>query len=133
LPTVFAYTPLFRSSTRRAATAGSWTRTASPCRCGRTARGFRRRPRRPADAGTDGRERTKAAAPSTGGPPPSSYTVPGGPGPAARLPGGSAEGVAAGAGTGGVRVVDGEALLLDGVDEVDGGAAQVRSAHAVGD
>src|SRR6478609_5601106 len=46
---------------------------------------------------------------------------------------GSAEGVAAGAGAGGVRVVDGEALLLDGVDEVDGGAAQVRGAHPVGD
>ena len=43
------------------------------------------------------------------------------------------EAVAAGARAGGVRVVDREALLLDGVDEVDGGAAQVRGAHAVGD
>src|SRR4051794_29081829 len=44
----------------------------------------------------------------------------------------SAEGVAAGAGTRGVRVVDREALLLDGVDEVDRGSAQVRGAHPVG-
>src|SRR5271168_3148820 len=43
----------------------------------------------------------------------------------------SVEGVAAGAGAGGVRVVDGEALLLDGVDEVDGGALDVRRAHPV--
>src|SRR5688500_2737657 len=41
------------------------------------------------------------------------------------------EGVAAGAGTGGHRVVDREALLLDRVDEVDGGAVEVRQAHAV--
>ncbi len=33
----------------------------------------------------------------------------------------------------GVGVIDGEALLLDGVNEVDGGAAQVWGAHAVGD
>ena len=43
------------------------------------------------------------------------------------------ERVAAGARAGGVRVVDREALLLDGVDEVDGRAAQVRGAHPVGD
>src|SRR4051812_27228442 len=43
----------------------------------------------------------------------------------------SVERVAAGAGSGGVRVVDGEALLLDGVDEVDGGALHVRGAHPV--
>src|ERR1700757_4381176 len=43
----------------------------------------------------------------------------------------SVEGVAAGAGAGGVRVVDGEALLLDGVDEVDGSALYVRRAHPV--
>src|SRR5271155_4643075 len=43
----------------------------------------------------------------------------------------SVEGVAAGAGAGGVRVVDGEALLLDGVDEIDGSALNVRRAHPV--
>src|SRR5205823_1851551 len=43
------------------------------------------------------------------------------------------ERVAAGAGPGRVRVVDREALLLDCVDEVDGGAGEVRSAHLVGD
>src|SRR5271155_5051463 len=43
----------------------------------------------------------------------------------------SVEGVAAGAGAGGVRVVDGEALLLDGVDEVDGSTLHVRRAHSV--
>src|SRR6201992_1211992 len=43
----------------------------------------------------------------------------------------SVEGVAAGAGAGGVRVVDGETLLLCGVDEVDGGALHVRCAHPV--
>src|SRR5689334_22685674 len=43
----------------------------------------------------------------------------------------SVERVAAGAGPGGVRVVDGEALLLDGVDEVDGGALDVGRAHPV--
>ena len=41
------------------------------------------------------------------------------------------EGVAAGAGAGGVGVVDGEPLLLDAVDEVDDGALQVRGAHPV--
>src|SRR5215470_3379800 len=46
---------------------------------------------------------------------------------------GSVEGVAAGAGPGGVRVVDREALLLDRVHEVDGGAAEVRGAHLVRD
>src|SRR6476660_4287665 len=45
----------------------------------------------------------------------------------------SVEGVAAGAGPGGVRVVDREALLLDRVHEVDGGAAEVRGAHLVRD
>src|SRR5207244_997075 len=44
-----------------------------------------------------------------------------------------AEAVAAGAGARGVRVVDREALLLDGVDEVDRRAAQVRGAHPVRD
>src|SRR3984885_3782414 len=43
----------------------------------------------------------------------------------------SVEGVAAGAGAAGVRVVDGETLLLDGVDEVDRGALDVRRAHPV--
>src|SRR5690242_9952769 len=46
---------------------------------------------------------------------------------------GLAEGVAAGAGAGGVGVVDREALLLDGVDEVDRGTVQVRGAHPVRD
>src|SRR5690242_19421775 len=41
------------------------------------------------------------------------------------------EGVAAGAGARGVGVVDREALLLDGVDEVDRGAGQVGGAHPV--
>src|SRR6185436_5814787 len=45
----------------------------------------------------------------------------------------SAEGVAAGAGAARVGVVDGEALLLDGVGEVDGRAVQVGSAHPVDD
>src|SRR5918992_535721 len=44
---------------------------------------------------------------------------------------GSVEGVAAGARACGIRVVDREALLLDGVDEVDGGSAEVRHAHPV--
>src|SRR5450755_365041 len=44
----------------------------------------------------------------------------------------SVEGVAAGAGTLRVRVVDREALLLDGVHEVDGRTGQVGSAHLVG-
>ena len=43
----------------------------------------------------------------------------------------SVERVAAGAGPGGVRVVDREALLLDGVDEVDRGALHVGGAHPV--
>src|SRR3954467_4508082 len=43
------------------------------------------------------------------------------------------ERVAAGAGAARVGVVDREALLLDGVDEVDGRAAQVRAAHPVDD
>src|SRR5579863_4887121 len=45
----------------------------------------------------------------------------------------SVERVAAGAGPRRVGVVDGEALLLDRVNEVDGGARQVRGAHLVGD
>src|SRR6516225_6135511 len=45
----------------------------------------------------------------------------------------SVERVAAGAGSRRVGVVDGEALLLDRVDEVDGRAGQVRGAHLVGD
>src|SRR5260370_5402816 len=44
----------------------------------------------------------------------------------------SVEGVAAGAGTRRVRVVDRETLLLDRVHEVDGRAHQVRGAHLVG-
>src|SRR4051794_20972024 len=43
------------------------------------------------------------------------------------------EAVAAGARARRVGVVDREALLLDGVDEVDHRAAEVRRAHAVGD
>src|SRR6516162_1147856 len=43
----------------------------------------------------------------------------------------SVERVAAGAGPRRVRVVDGETLLLDRVDEVDGRAHQVRGAHLV--
>src|ERR1700761_1751158 len=50
----------------------------------------------------------------------------------ARWPAGSVEGVAAGAGAGRVRVVDREALLLDGVHEVDRGAHQVRRRHLIG-
>src|SRR4051794_41373236 len=45
----------------------------------------------------------------------------------------SAEGVAARAGATRVGVVDREALLLDGVDEVDRRAAEVGAAHAVDD
>src|SRR6201987_2571268 len=45
----------------------------------------------------------------------------------------SVEGIAAGAGTRRVRVVDREALLLDRVHEVDRRAHQVRRAHLVGD
>src|SRR3954469_19248162 len=45
----------------------------------------------------------------------------------------SVERVAARAGAARVRVVDREALLLDGVDEVDGRATEVRAAHAVDD
>src|SRR3954468_21741177 len=41
----------------------------------------------------------------------------------------SVERVAAGTGPGGVRVVDREALLLDGVHEVDDRAVEVRRAH----
>src|SRR3954447_8643850 len=44
---------------------------------------------------------------------------------------GLVERVAAGAGAAGVRVVDGEALLLDGVNEVDDRTLQVRGAHPV--
>src|SRR6266568_1861135 len=44
----------------------------------------------------------------------------------------SVEGVAAGAGTRRIRVVDRETLLLDRVDEVDSRAHQVRGAHLVG-
>src|SRR5699024_11188598 len=43
----------------------------------------------------------------------------------------SVERVAAGAGTAGVRVVDGEALLLDRVGEVDGRTTEVGNAHPV--
>src|SRR6201996_73667 len=44
----------------------------------------------------------------------------------------SVEGVAAGAGAGRVRVVDREALLLDGVHEVDRGPHEVRRGHLIG-
>src|ERR1700740_3351307 len=44
----------------------------------------------------------------------------------------SVEGIAAGAGTRRVRVVDREALLLDRVHEIDGRAHQVGGAHLVG-
>src|SRR5258708_853407 len=44
----------------------------------------------------------------------------------------SVEGVPASARSAGVRVVDRESLLLDRVDEVDGGTSQVRPAHLVG-
>src|ERR1700755_2249495 len=44
----------------------------------------------------------------------------------------SVEAVAAGAGAGRVRVVDREALLLDGVHEVDRGAHEVRRGHLIG-
>src|ERR1700748_3291791 len=47
-------------------------------------------------------------------------------------PAGSVEGVAAGAGAGRVRVVDREALLLDGVHEVNRGAHEVRRGHLIG-
>src|ERR1700761_6151116 len=47
-------------------------------------------------------------------------------------PAGSVEGIAAGAGAGRVRVVDREALLLDGVHEVDRGAHEVRRGHLIG-
>src|SRR6478672_9747593 len=47
--------------------------------------------------------------------------------------GDSAEGVAAGAGAARVGVVDREALLLDGVGEVDRRAVEVGSAHPVDD
>src|SRR5262245_43236972 len=43
----------------------------------------------------------------------------------------SVERVSAGTRSGGVRVVDREALLLDGVDEVDRGALHVGCAHPV--
>src|SRR3954470_15482586 len=46
---------------------------------------------------------------------------------------GSVEGISAGAGSDGVRVVDGETLLLDGVLEVDGRAVEVGHAHLVHD
>src|SRR6476619_5591828 len=48
-------------------------------------------------------------------------------------PGDSAEGVAAGARAARVGVVDREALLLDGVGEVDRRAEEVRGAHPVDD
>ena len=43
------------------------------------------------------------------------------------------EGIAAGARTLSIGVVDGEALLLDRVDEVDRRATEIRGAHSVGD
>src|SRR5580765_3291069 len=54
-------------------------------------------------------------------------------GPGVRDENSAAEAVAAGAAAAGVRVVDGEALLLDRVGEVDRRTAEVRSAHAVDD
>src|ERR1700759_2586384 len=50
----------------------------------------------------------------------------------ASRPARSGGGVAAGAGAGRVRVVDREALLLDGVHEVDRGAHEVRRGHLIG-
>src|ERR1700743_3714285 len=47
-------------------------------------------------------------------------------------PAGLVEGITAGAGAGRVRVVDREALLLDGVHEVDRGAHEVRRGHLIG-
>src|SRR5699024_3661765 len=47
--------------------------------------------------------------------------------------GGSAEGVAAGAGAARIGVVDGEALLLDGVGEVDHRTREIGAAHLVDD
>src|SRR6185437_3177685 len=44
----------------------------------------------------------------------------------------SVERIAAGAGTSRVRVVDREALLLDGVHEVDRGPHEVRPGHLIG-
>ena len=52
---------------------------------------------------------------------------------AAARSGDSVERVAAGAGAGGVGVVDREALLLDAVDEVDRRAVEVGDAHPVDD
>ena len=46
---------------------------------------------------------------------------------------GSVEGFAAGAGVLGVGVINGEALTLNRVGEVDRGAAQVGNAHAIDD
>src|SRR3712207_4798249 len=46
---------------------------------------------------------------------------------------GSVEGVSAGAGADRIGVVDGEALLLNGVLEVDGRAVEVGDAHLVHD
>ena len=41
------------------------------------------------------------------------------------------EGIATGAGALRIGIVDGEALLLDGVDEIDGRTTQVRGAQPV--
>jgi hypothetical protein len=41
------------------------------------------------------------------------------------------EGVSTGAAARGVRVVDGETLLLDGVFEVDGCTVEIRDAHRI--
>src|SRR6202044_3798999 len=57
---------------------------------------------------------------------------PAGPGCPGLSASGSVERVAAGAGTTRVRVVDREALLLDGVHEVDGGPHEVRPRHLIG-
>lgn len=41
------------------------------------------------------------------------------------------EGISAGAASRRIGVIDGEALLVDGVSEVDAGSAQIRCAHPV--
>ena len=111
-------------------------RTATPCAADRRAAARRTCPGKcirwsvaiePADEDGHGRHGTQCAATDAELRPLSRQPRPE---PVARL---AAEGVAAGAAAAGVRVVDGEALLLDRVGEVDRGAAQVRRAHPVDD
>src|SRR5690606_37835397 len=49
------------------------------------------------------------------------------------VPYGLVEGISTGAGSGCGRVVNGEALLRDGVLEIDRGTCEVRDAHLVND